>query len=91
MKTIEQLCREALVIQDACNPIALSRRYGEVLIELREAIGNGDSEVMRCHPVNRLWVSKLHDLAGMGLSELTNFSLAYDWCQARLNPEEISK
>ena len=83
-ETLQKLAKEAIAVQDACNPMALAIRYAEVIGELKQVVGYGTQAISE-HPVNRLWVSKLHDLAGMGLSDSHRFAVAYHEC------EELSK
>ena len=45
-RTIKELAREALDIQNACNPLGLSKGYARALQELREALeAEGDDRV----------------------------------------------
>ena len=84
VKMIKKLATEAIQIQDACNGIAIANAYGKMLVDLRAALESEgqptDTDALRNHPINRLWASKIHDLAGMGLSDMSRFSDAYDWC-----------
>jgi hypothetical protein len=79
MRTIAQLAEEAIAIQNACNPLGLSKSYATSLQELADNLRQqglpSDTKAICNHPINRLWVSKLHDLAGMGSA-----SQAYDAC-----------
>ena len=82
---INELAQEAIDIQNACNPMGLSKRYPEVLTLLRVWLDSqkqpSDTRAMCEHPINRLWASKLHDLATMGLSDLERFGEAYEACK----------
>jgi len=83
MRTLRQLAQEALDVQNACNPLGLSRSYAEALSDLFEnrrlPASTGD---VCSHPINRLWASKLHDLAGMGISDTDRYGEAHRACQA---------
>lgn len=85
MKTMKELAAEALMVQDACNGFAIANSYGKAMTNLRETLQSlgepVDTDSLRQHPVNRLWASKIHDLAGLGLSNMDRFSEAYQWCQ----------
>lgn len=86
MKTLKQLAVEAIQIQDACNPLGLSRGFAEATLELRDALAregkdHGTRSICQ-HPIFRLWASKMHDLAGMGLSDGDRYGEAYRSCQA---------
>ena len=94
-RTIKQLAQEAIQIQDACNPLGLSKGYAAALTDLRDALAAGGLpcgtlEISR-HPVNQLWASKLHDLAGMGWSQEDTYGRAYDACKwMSLVPDEVA-
>lgn len=67
MRTLRELAKEALSIQDACNPIALANGYGRSIADLREALGvaglPADSAAIKHHAINQLWISKLVSLS----------------------------
>ena len=68
-------------MQNACNGGGLIRKFKQVAIELR-AHGILNTADFNTHPVIRMWVSKLHSLCLLGLSEATPYGNAYKWCQA---------
>jgi hypothetical protein len=81
MRTLQELAQEAIDIQNACNPLGLSKGYAKALQELRELLEQqGYTDVLCKHPINQLWASKLHDLARMGLSDTDCYGKAYDAC-----------
>ena len=81
---IKALAQKALDVQDACNGVAVAISYGETLKELREALRDAElpcgTDDLRSHPVNRLWASKIHDMANLGLSDYEKYNEAYEWC-----------
>lgn len=83
--TLKQLAHEALDVQDACNALGVSKGYARALQQLREcltALGQPDDTMaVREHAINRMWASKIQDLAGMGFSDTVRFSQAYDECR----------
>lgn len=84
MRTIQELAREALQIQNACNPLGLTKGFAEAtqdLAEILRARGEFSTDAICKHPIYRLWASKMHDLAGLGLSDQTRFGHAYIYCQ----------
>lgn len=91
---MQTLAQEALFVQGAYNPIALANSYGKTILKLREALQEegsaSDHEAIRKHPVNRLWVSKLHDMASMGMSDADQYADAYNWCQEQVNRAAVS-
>jgi hypothetical protein len=90
-RTISQLAQEAIDVQNACNPLGISKGYATALQELADNLRQqglpSDTKAICEHPINKLWVSKIHDLAGMGISDATNghleyyYGQAYDACQ----------
>jgi hypothetical protein len=84
-RPLKQLAEEALVIQDACNPLGLTKGFAQATQELADALRASnqpsDTRAICRHPVFRLWASKLHDLAGMGLSDTERFGEAYSACK----------
>ena len=91
MRTLHDLAREAIQVQNACNPIGVANSYARAITELvpiLEKIGHDTSTQAICdHPIVRIWASKIHELAGMGLSDLDRYSSAYAWCQVCVNVE----
>lgn len=81
-KNIAQLAREALDIQDACNLSGLIHGWSRSIDRLREVTPNMGTDFYNRHPINQLWASKVHDLTGMGMSDMESFSKAYDSCKA---------
>ena len=88
MKTLKELANDAIQMQDACNGFAIANAYGKTMSDLRDALKEAgeptDTDALRNHPINRLWASKIHDLAGMGLSGLFLYAEAYNWCVKQL-------
>lgn len=85
MRTLRQLAQEALIVQDACNPLGISKGYATALTDLRTALESeglpSDTGALCSHPVNQMWASKVHDLARMGLSDMDRYHDAYSWCK----------
>lgn len=85
-RTIADLAREAMQIQNACNPLGLTKGFAEATQELADLMRESgefpfSTYAVSCHPVFQLWASKLHDLACMGLSDTEQFGKAYDECK----------
>lgn len=85
-RSVKQLAQEALEIQNACNPLGLSKGYAQALSELRCALEvegkENDTDAIRLHPINRLWLDKLCDLANYqrgvcGVDGWGEFAAAY--------------
>lgn len=81
-RTLAQLAKEAIEIQDACNPLGLTKAYARAIQELYEIhnrqIGTDD---LNHHPINKMWIHKLASLAYIDIAVSDNtFSEAYSWC-----------
>ena len=84
MRTIEQLSREALDVQDACNLLAVLNGFSRAVRDLREILGNEGWDAVNNHAICVLWSSKIASLTGseVGMS----FSHAYDACCELASP-----
>lgn len=84
MRTLQQLAREALDVQDACNLLGVSKGFARSLQELADVLRAAnlpsDTPTVNNHPIARLWASKIHDMTGMGFSDTDRFGKAYDAC-----------
>lgn len=80
MSRLQQLAQDAIAVQDACNPLGISNSFAEAIDELGKALraeGQYGTDAICEHPVFRLWASKIHSLAGLGLSDVDRFHDAY--------------
>ncbi len=84
-RTIQELATEAIQIQNACNPLGLTKGYAKSLQDLADRLrADGqpsDTRALCNHPINRLWASKMHDLANMGLSDTDRYGEALQACE----------
>jgi len=60
-RPISELAREAISIQDACNPCGLAQGFARAMIDLHR---NLDSTQLQHHPIYLAWVSKFDSLSG---------------------------
>ena len=84
MRTLKEMASEAITIQDACNPLGLTKTFAQVTQDLADQLqerGEFSTANICRHPIFRLWASKLHDLAGMGLSDTDRYGEAYEACK----------
>jgi hypothetical protein len=86
MKTLEQLARDALDVQDACNLSGVVHAFSNVMTALREHARAGNwenTDKLNHHPIAIMWASKIASLTGCenGLA----FSMSYDWCFGKAN------
>jgi hypothetical protein len=84
MRTLKEMAAEAIVIQNACNPLGLTKTFAKVTQDLADRLreeGKGSTSLVCRHPIFCLWASKLHELAGMGLSDTERYGQAYQACR----------
>ncbi len=91
MTTLKQLAREAIEIQGTCNLCGLVAAFPAVTANLRHLYPSYETKFYNGHPIVKLWVSKMYDLAGMGLSNVDRYTKAYECCRdiAELEPGEL--
>lgn len=87
MRTINELCQEAVNVQDACNLSGVVHSFSRAITELRSLLqqeGDFSTEKLNQHPVCVLYSSKIASLTG---SEINSnecggnaFSEAYAYC-----------
>ena len=70
---LQELAKQAIEIQDACNLSGVVHSFSPALTKLREVIGSGVNE----HPITIVWLDKLNSLAGIQEGHV-NISRAYD-------------
>ncbi len=88
MRTIQQLAKEALDVQNACSSLGLTKGYAKAIQELADIMretGGYSTDALNNHPINRLWASKMHDLANMGMSDTDRYHEADAVCQSLAN------
>lgn len=86
MRTLKELAKEAVEVQDALNLSGVIHAFSRAITELREnlsAAGSVSTDDINHHPICILWSSKiasLTDSEGDG-----KFSWAYNWCCNKKN------
>lgn len=87
MRSMKQLAQEAVDVQDACNLQGVVKGFDRAITDLKlllaEANQENGTDAIRNHPISRMWASKIHDLCGMGLSDMDRYGEAYKWCLAQ--------
>lgn len=78
-KTVQEAAKLALDIQNACNLSGVIHTFCEVLQDVVIPSTQATIDVNQ-HPITKLFASKIHDLAGMGLSDFDEYRRAYDAC-----------
>ena len=78
---LKRLAQQALQVQNACNMSGIAHSFAKAMSELRVLQPQLGTDALNSHPITRLWASKVHDLAGMGLSNSNRFSDALKACE----------
>jgi hypothetical protein len=64
MRTIKQLSKEALDVQDACNLCGVAQSFARVMIDLGDHCPMGTQQ-RNSHPITIVWLDKMNSLAGI--------------------------
>lgn len=78
-KTMKDLAREALAVQDACNLSGVAHGFARALGELRTLLPSAGTDAINHHPIAVLWADKVAHLTGtqdLGNDRVTK---AYSW------------
>ena len=73
MRSIAELAKEALAVQDACNLSGVVLSWGRAITRLRRLLPDAGTTTINTHPLNVLWADKCTQLAGR------QFHDAYVW------------
>ena len=79
MRTIKELCQEAVAVQDACNLSGVVHSFSRVMTDLRAALPSAGTADINRHPVSVMFASKIASLTYCESS--SEFSNAYDFCK----------
>ena len=92
---LPQLAHEAIDVQNACNPLGVSKGYAAAMQSLADclrAMGEpADTRQLCDHPIARLWAAKVADLHGFNACAVgdslgrNNYSDAYAACRTLAN------
>jgi hypothetical protein len=80
-KQLQELAKQAIAIQDACNLSGVVHSFSAALTKLREVTGSGINE----HPITIVWLDKLNSLAGIQdscVNIIRAYDKVYDWADA---------
>lgn len=87
-RSLVDLAREALNVQDACNLSGAVLGFGRAVVRLRailEVEGTISTDKVNRHPVCVLWANKIESLTG------ERFSEAYRWATSLIEQDEDRK
>jgi len=77
-RTLEELAKEALLVQDACNLRGVLGGYRQAMIRLAELVA---SPGFARHPISVLWADKVAHLSGTQFADLDSITKAYAHCK----------
>ncbi len=64
VRSLVELAREALAVQDACNLFGVVRSYARALSRLWSLLPEAGTEAINRHPIAQLWADKCAHLTG---------------------------
>lgn len=73
-----QACKNALQVQNACNPLAVIAQWAQDMRALFEADPSAGNQFPRTHPASILYLDKVADM--LGRPSHTEFNQAFDAC-----------
>ena len=73
-----EICRDALLVQSACNLTAILRSFHEAALWLHESTQSTDAVCQ--HPAMKLFADKVASLTGMQEATFAKYSTSYDYC-----------
>jgi hypothetical protein len=82
---MEELCKTAIDIQDACNLSGVVIEFSKVIIELRrlmKAEGSFSTQDLNNHPICVMFADKIKSMTG------DDFAGAYDFCKRQINSQK---
>lgn len=80
-RTLADLAREALQVQDACNLSAVVHSFSRSISRLRVLL-QGGTDALNEHPICQLWADKIASLAGVQSVGMSEYRLAYETVRA---------
>lgn len=86
MKTLKELAKEALQVQDACNLAGVAQSFGKAMVDLMHYT-RGTAEC-NTHPIAKLWADKIAHLTGTQHASFTDLNEAYTQCHLIIDQAE---
>ena len=78
--TLQQLAAEAIRIQDTSNLCGISQRFAGAMLDLSRTLPNAGTDEKATHPITRLWLHKMCDLADFS-TNYDDYSACYEACK----------
>jgi Tfp pilus assembly PilM family ATPase len=77
-QSLQQLAKEALEVQDACNLVAVAKCFAVVVSQVRAALNEAglpsDSVAVNKHPIVRVYADKISHLTGRDADIIAAFN-----------------
>lgn len=86
-RTLNDLAKEALAVQNASNLSGVVISWGKVIVRLRQLLQDHDTNQINAHPINQLWADKVAHLTNTQTDSLVALGRAYDAVE-RLTKQE---
>lgn len=80
MKSLQELAKDAMQVQDACNLSGVVFAFADVMRDLCEHFRDAGTDYRNQHPIAVMWSSKIASLTRS--EDCSTMSKAYDWCHA---------
>jgi hypothetical protein len=77
MKTIYEMAKDCITVQDACNLSGVVHSFSRVISDLHKLLPNASTDEINRHPICVLYASKIASLAES--DNVLDFSKAYQW------------
>lgn len=86
-KTLAELAREALAVQDACNLCAVAQGFARAMLDLAEHTSGTDER--NCHPIAVVWADKIAHLTHTQYSwdSMTTYGEVHDLAKSDRQPK----
>ena len=89
MRTMKELAKLAIDVQDACNLSGVVHSFSTIISELRNDHNIQNTDELNHHPVCVMFASKIASLTDSETP--SEFGKAYEWCHVQFEFEEWSK
>lgn len=80
--TLQELAKESLAVQDACNLVAVAKGFSVIVSQVRASLAEAglpnDTETVNKHPIVRVYADKISHLTGRDTDILDAFNQCYD-------------
>jgi len=71
--SMRRLCKQAVMVQDACNLCGVAQSFAKVMVELlRHPQNSVGTEWANQHIITKVWIDKLCHLAGLNQPDVTS-------------------